>query len=62
MLTCMFLVQLVQPIGAFPSVVPLVHNCGSTIWLSSLFSEKFSDSGRSNDGSGGVRLLGKECP
>ena len=30
--------------------------------LSSLFSEKFSESGRSNDGSGGVGPLGKECP
>ena len=48
--------------GAFPNVVPLVHNCGSAIWLSSLFSEKISDSGRSNDGSGSTRLLGKECP
>ena len=46
--------------GAFPSVVPLVHN-GSAIRLSSLFSEKKSDSVRSNVGSGGVRPLGEEC-
>ena len=48
--------------GAFPSVVQPVHNCGSAIWLSSLFSEKFSDFEGSYDGSGGARLLGKECP
>ena len=58
-LTCM--VQLVHQMH-LPSVVPLVHNCGSAIWLSSLFSEEFLDSGRSNDGSGGMRLLSKECP
>ena len=46
--------------GAFPSVVLLVHN-GSAIWLSFLFSENFSDSGRSNDGIGSARLLGEEC-
>ena len=44
--------------GAFPSVVPLVHK-GPAIWLSSLFTEKNSDSGRSNVESGGVRLLGE---
>ena len=46
--------------GAFPSVVLLVHS-GSAIWLSSLFSEKFSESGRSYVGSGGGRPLGAEC-
>ena len=42
--------------GAFSAVVPSVHN-GSAIWLSSLFSERFSESGRSNLGSGSCTLL-----
>ena len=41
--------------GAFPHVAPLVHN-GSAIWLSSPFSEKFSDSGRSN-----VEVVVQDC-
>ena len=47
--------------GAFSRVVPLVHN-GPTSWLfSSMFSEKISDSGRSNVGSGHCTLLDEEC-
>ena len=42
--------------GVFPSVVPSVHN-GSAIWLSSLFSERFSESGKSKLGSGGCIVL-----
>ena len=42
------------------SVVPIVHN-GPASWLfSSMFFEKFSDSGRSNVGSGGVRPLDED--
>ena len=55
-LTYMSQVQLVHQVH-----FPLVHY-GPASWLfSSLFSEKFSDSGRSNVGSGGVRLLAEEC-
>ena len=37
------------------SVAPSVHN-GSAIWLSSLFSERFSESGRSKLSSGGCTV------
>ena len=43
--------------GAFPSVIPLLHNSPASWLFSSLFSENFSDSGRSNVGSDGARLL-----
>ena len=41
--------------------VTVLHN-GSASWPSSLFSERFSESGRSNVGSGSCTLLEIECP
>ena len=59
-LTCVSLVHMVCIVFCAPgssSLAPSVHN-GSVIWLlSSLFSERFSESGRSKLGSGGCTVL-----